>query len=56
MRGRFEPEREHLGVGRRLVGPPEAFDAGLQEFGRRVAAVTEHRAEIAVARRLAGYG
>ena len=54
MRGRLQPERKHLGVGRRLVGPPEGFDAGLQEFGGCVAAVTEHRAEIAVARRLAG--
>ncbi len=54
MRGGFEPEREHLGVGRRLVGPPEGFDAGLQEFGACVAAVTEHRPEIAIARRFAG--
>ena len=37
MRGRLQPERQHLGVGRRLVGAAEGFDAGLQEFGRRVA-------------------
>ena len=48
MRGRFEPEREHLGVGGGLVGAAERFDAGLQEFGAGVAAVTKHRPEIAV--------
>ena len=54
MRGRFKPERQHLSVGRRLVGAPEALDAGLQEFGARIAAVTKHRPEIAKARGLAG--
>ena len=52
--GGFQPEREHLGVGRRLVGTAEGFDAGLQEFGGAVAAVTENRAEIAEAGGFAG--
>ena len=54
MRGGFQAERQHFGIGRRLVGTAEGFDAGLQEFGRLVAAVAEHRAEIAEAGRLAG--
>ena len=56
MRGGLQPERQHLGVGRGLVGAAERLDAGLQEFGRRAAAVAEDRAEIAEARRLAGGG
>ena len=54
LRGRFEPERQHFGVGRRLVGAAEAFDAGLEEFGRRAVAMAEHRAEIAEAGGLSG--
>ena len=54
VRGRLEAEREHLGVGRGDVAAPERLDAGLQEFGRRLAAMAEHRAEIAEAGRLAG--
>ncbi len=54
MRGRLQPERQHLGVGRRLVGTSEGFDAGLQEFGRLIAAVAEYRPEIAEAGRPAG--
>ena len=54
MRGGFQAERQHFGVGRRLVGTAEDFDAGLQELARAVAAVTEHGTEIAIARRLAG--
>ena len=53
MRGRLETEREHLGVGGGGVGAAEGLDAGLQEFGRAVAAVAEHRAEIAEALRAA---
>ena len=36
MRGGVEPERQHLGIGRRLVGAAERLDAGLQEFARRL--------------------
>ena len=50
MRGRLEAEREHLGVGRGGVAPPERLDARLQEFGRRLAAMAEHRPEIADSR------
>ena len=50
--GRLAAQRQHLGVGRLAVAPAERFDAGLQELARRVAAVAEHRAEIAVADRL----
>ena len=56
MRGRLEPERKHFGVGGGVVVPAERLDAGLQEFGRRLAAMAEHRAEIAEAGRLAGRG
>ena len=35
-RGRLEAEREHFGVGRRLVVAAEGFDAGLQEFRRPI--------------------
>ena len=56
VRRRFEPERQHFGVGGGLVGAAERFDAGLQKFGRRIAAVTEDRAEIAKARGLSGGG
>ena len=56
MRGGFEPERKHLGIGRRLVLAAERLDAGLQEFGRQLAAVAEHRAEVAEALRGAGRG
>ena len=44
LRGGFEPERQHLGIGRRDVAAAERFDAGLQEFAGAVAAVAEHRA------------
>ena len=54
LRGRFQAERQHFGVGRRLVRPAEALDAGLQKFGCRAVAMAEHRAEIAKAGRLAG--
>ncbi len=56
MRGCFEREREHLGIGRRGVGAPEGFDAGLQEFGGLTAAMTEYRPEVAEACNLAGRG
>ncbi len=49
LRGRFQPERQHFGVGRRFVLPPETLDAGLQKFGRGAFAVTKYRAEIAKA-------
>ena len=52
--GRFEPERQHFGVGRRLVLAAETLDADLQEFGRGAIAMTKHRAEIAEAGGLAG--
>ncbi len=53
VRGRLEAERQHLGVGGGDVAAAEGFDAGLQEFRRRLAAVAKHRAEIAEARRRA---
>ena len=53
-RRRLEPERQHLGVGRRLVLPPEGFDAGLQDFGRRAFAMPKNHAQITIARDLAG--
>ena len=53
-RGGFEAEREHFGVGRRLVVAAEGFDAGLQEFRGRSFAMAEHRAEVTKARCLAG--
>ena len=46
-RGRFEPERQHFGVGRRLVLPGEEFDAGLQELRGQSLAVAKDGAEIA---------
>ena len=46
MRGRLQTEREHFRVGRRDIGAPERFDAGLQDFARAIAAIAEHRAEI----------
>jgi len=46
-RGRLQRERERLGVGRRGVGAPVGFDAGLEELGRPLPAVAEDRAEIA---------
>ena len=49
MRGGFETERKHLGVGRRDVGTAEGFNAGLHEFRRLIEPVAEHRAEIAEA-------
>ena len=54
MGGRFQAERQHFGVGCRLIGAAKRLDAGLREFGRAVACVAEHRAEIAEAGRLAG--
>ncbi len=55
MGGGLQPERQRLGIGRRGVGAAEGFDAGLEEFagarGEARAAVAEHRAEIAEARR-----
>ena len=56
MGGRLEAEGERLGIGRRLVGAPEQLDAGLQELARLLAALAEHRAEIAEARRAPGRG
>src|SRR3979490_668767 len=53
-RGRLERERERLGVGRRQVGAPEGFDAGLEELGRAFTAMAEDRPEIAETRRPAG--
>jgi len=53
-RGRLEGERERLGVGRRGVGAPEGFDAGLEELGRAFAAMAEDRPEIAETRRPSG--
>ena len=41
MRGRFEPQREHLGIRRRGVRAAEGFDAGPEEFAGSLAAVTE---------------
>ena len=42
-----EAERQHLGVGRRLVGTAKGFNAGLQELRRGNAAVAEYGAEVA---------
>ncbi len=54
MRRRFQAERQHFRIGGRGVGAAERFDAGLQKFIRLLVAVTENRAEIAIARRRAG--
>ena len=51
---RLQRQRQHFGIGRGAVLPAEGFDAGLQELARLAAAIAEHRAEIAEARRLAG--
>jgi hypothetical protein len=51
---RLQSEREHFGVGRCLVVASERLDAGLQDFGCRAFAMTEYRAQVAIARRLAG--
>jgi hypothetical protein len=48
LRTGLEPERQHLGVGRRLILAAEGLDAGLQELAGGGAALAEHRAEIAV--------
>ena len=53
-RGRFQPQRQHFGVGRRLVLPGEEFDAGLQKLGGQSLAVAKDGAEIAERGRLAG--
>ncbi len=52
--GRLQRQRQHLGVGCGAILPPEGFDAGLQEFARPAAAITEHRSEIAESGGLAG--
>src|SRR5262249_6456882 len=54
MRERLEPEREHLGVGRRSIASAEGFDAGLQELARLIAALAKYGTEIAEAYGLAG--
>ena len=54
VRGRLQPEREHFGIGRGGVAPCKGFDAGLNEFGRRIAPMAEYGAEIAAADRLPG--
>jgi len=53
-RGCLEPEREHFGIGRRLVLPGKGLDARLHELGGRTLAVAKHRSEIAEAGGLAG--
>ena len=47
VRDRLEAERQHLGVGRRLVGAAERLDAGLQELRRRRPSVSEDGSEVA---------
>lgn len=49
--GRFEREREHLRIGRRLVVAAERFDPGLHELAAGFGALAEDRADIAEARR-----
>jgi hypothetical protein len=56
VRRRFEAQRQHFRIGRRLVGAAERFDAGLHELRRGAFAVAEYGAEIAKAHRLAGLG
>ena len=51
-----EREREAFGVGGLAVGAAERLDPGLQQFRAAVAAVAEHRAEIAIGRGTAGRG
>jgi len=54
MRRRIEPERQHFGIGRRLVGPAERLNAGLHHLGRQHAAVTVDRTEVAKSLRRTG--
>src|SRR5215469_7293894 len=54
LRRRFQSEREHFGIGSRLVLPAERLDADLKKFSRRTLAVTKYRADIAKPRRPAG--
>src|SRR5262249_62244858 len=56
MRGRIEPERQHLRIRRGGVLAAERLDAGLQEFPASVRAMPEYPAEIAKTARLAGGG
>jgi len=55
VRSGFEPERQHFGIGGSRVAPPERLDAGLNELGRPLGAMTEHRRQIAEAERFAGF-
>src|SRR3954452_12274830 len=54
--GCFEAKRKDFRVRRGGIGAPEGFDPGLQEFAGPIAAMTEDRAQIAEALRLAGCG
>src|SRR3954454_10420837 len=54
--GCFEPKRKDFRIRRGRIGAPEGLDPGLQEFAGPIAAMTEDRAEIAEALRLAGRG
>ncbi len=52
--GRFQRQRQHLGIRGGAVLAAERFDAGLKKLAGLAAAVAEHRAEIAEPCRLAG--
>ena len=56
MRRRLNPKRQHFAIYRRDILATERFNACLQEFPAAVPAMTKHRAEIAKATRLAGFG
>src|SRR6202041_895683 len=45
--GRLKRQCQHFSIGGGAVLPSKGFDAGLEEFTRLAAAITEHRAEIA---------
>jgi hypothetical protein len=54
--GRFERERDGLGVRGRGIGASERFDPGLQELRRARAEIAKHWTQVAIFCRLAGVG
>ena len=56
LRGSFQTEREHFGIGSGLVPAAERLNAELEKFRRRAGTMTKYCAEIAKARRLARGG
>ena len=54
--GRFQRQRQDLGVGRLDVGAAVALEAGLEHFAALAGAGAEDRAEIGVLGRLSGLG